>query len=147
MLVHVGVPLALLRTLRADLHADLEHRSDQIFIRACSPRSDCCRGPANVGTIKVEPNALDQLLYMLRFAQAGIGADRAHLSAIEAFFDAPDQTVVCVALDAWVRADDLARVHCFLNGLSVSKHNPRVGLRFREPQRQRRCAYGPAESA
>src|SRR3954447_22385 len=71
MRVHLGMLLALLRAQPAGRGTGVEHAADHLLVRAGASRSEASSDVADIGTIKIEPNALCQLGDVV-LAEAGI---------------------------------------------------------------------------
>ena len=79
----LGVPLALLSAHPARPRARLQSRSRHLRVERRLPREDLAGGIAEIGAVEVEADAASQHLYV-SFAEAGVGAGRAGLGAVEA---------------------------------------------------------------
>jgi hypothetical protein len=90
--------------------AGFEHRPEQFFVGAGSPRSDRAGRKAHIRAIEIETDALFQPLDMV-FPEAGVGAGKAGLAAIVAFLDAANERVVHPAVHVRMRADDVLNMH------------------------------------
>jgi hypothetical protein len=113
VLVLLGVPLAFVSTGAAGQSAGFEHRAQRGFIAAGAAGRHRASGPAGVGTVQVQPDALGQLLDHV-LTKAGVGAGDTGLFAIEAGFYAADENIVRVAPHVRVGADHLLGVHGIL---------------------------------
>lgn len=110
MLMMAGVTLALVAAHTAGGGAGLQHEADDLLVGAGPPRRHGAGRGAHVGTVRVEADALGELLHRL-FPQAGVGAGGTSIGAIVTVLDAADQGVVRVALNMGVRADDFLNMH------------------------------------
>lgn len=68
------------------------------------------RSSADIRAIEIESDALGQSINHF-FAEAGVGARRAGLSAVETLFDAVDQRVIGATAHMRMRADHLLNLH------------------------------------
>jgi|tagenome__1003787_1003787.scaffolds.fasta_scaffold20830721_2 hypothetical protein len=74
--------------------------------------NDAARRLADVGAVKVEPNAPHQLGHV-RLAQAGIGAAGARGGTVEAFVDAAEEELAIKCDRPRVPLDDFSDCHFF----------------------------------
>jgi hypothetical protein len=95
VLVHLGVPFALVTAGSAGGHAGLERGAGEVGVVAGVPRQHPTRGVTDVGAVQAGTDALDQVGDP-GLAQARIGARSTGLGAVEAFVDTPGQ---CCAVD------------------------------------------------
>jgi hypothetical protein len=110
MLMATGVTFAFFRAARARERADLERRAQHRLVRPGSARSERTRRAAQVRTIRIEANALTQLLDH-RLGETSVGARDARLCAREAFVDAANERRAVVAFDVGMRAYYLLGIH------------------------------------
>ncbi|KAK0342237.1 hypothetical protein LTR94_023029 [Friedmanniomyces endolithicus] len=110
MLVHLGVFLTFDSAIRAGLGASLEHALDQCLVAAGATRGEAGRGQADVGAIKIEADALGEILHHI-LGQAGIGADVAHRGAAVSRFDRANETVVDASAHVGMGADHWLDLH------------------------------------
>jgi hypothetical protein len=81
VLVHLGMRRALVSAAPADGDARLEQRPGDVGVVLGLPAHHPDRRRADIGTVKVEPDALDQVLDLL-FAQTVVGAGGARLGTV-----------------------------------------------------------------
>lgn len=93
MLMHVGMPLALLGADTAGQFARGKLGDDHGFIAAGAAGSDVGRCGADVSAIEIDTDALTKLGDHI-LTEARVGARRADLGAFETLLDAPDEGVV-----------------------------------------------------
>src|SRR3954471_1865845 len=93
VLVDVGVAGALVAAGPARRGAGLQDRAGQVRVVAGVPREHPASGVADVGAVEVGADARPQLGDHL-LAQAGVGAGRAGLRALEARLDAGDELLL-----------------------------------------------------
>ena len=110
MLMHLGVLLAFDRAIRASLGASLEHPLNQRLVAADATRGEAGRGQADVGAIKIEADALGEVLDHV-LGQAGIGADVAQRGAAISRLDRANETVVDAAAHVRMGADHWLDLH------------------------------------
>ena len=92
VLVLVGVLLALLGAEAAGRAEGLDLLADERVLRLRLAREDAAGGGADVGAVEVGADALAELGGLL-LREAGVGAGRAGLLALEAVIDAGDEGV------------------------------------------------------
>ena len=105
MFMFVPEPRAFISAQPTGSGACPQHFADDFKVRAGLARRNGCCNSANVGAIKIEPNALPQFLNAV-FAEAGISAARADQGAIAAFADAANERLIDAALHVGVCARD-----------------------------------------
>jgi len=110
-----GVPLALCGTRPACCLAGRKHGAENLLVRPGPSRRNRTRREARIRAVEIEADALRELWNHV-FAEAGIGADDASLSARVALFYAADHGIVRAALRLRMRADHLLDVHGHLLG-------------------------------
>jgi hypothetical protein len=109
VLVHAGMPLALLGAKCTGLRAGLEGGDDHLLVSAGPAAADCASRQTDVCAIEVEADASPKLRdYLLR--QACVGARRAALGAALASLNAADEHVVRVAADVGVSGNHVSHV-------------------------------------
>jgi hypothetical protein len=90
MLVVGGVPLTLVAAQPAGFGASLEGCTRHLWLEGGLSRDYPAGGVANVGAVEVESDAAGERLGIF-LAEAGVGASRATLGAVEAGLDALHQ--------------------------------------------------------
>jgi hypothetical protein len=110
MVMHAGVAPAFLTAKAAGRFAGHQHLADHLLVRTCPAGSHSASRSANIGAIEVEPDAPGKILEH-PLPEAGVRAGGAGLGTVVAFFNAPNQRVVCVAPDVRMGADHLHGVH------------------------------------
>lgn len=110
MLVHAGVAIAFLAAQAAGRCAGFQHTAYHLLVRTGPTGGNRSGGGANVGAIEIQANALGQLLDHV-LTQAGVGAGCADLGTRVALLNAPDESIVRVALHVWMGANHLLNMH------------------------------------
>ena len=135
MLMHAGMPGAFLTADAAGLGAGLQGQPDHIGIGAGPPRGHRSGSGADIGTIEIKPDTLDQIPDHI-LSQACIGAGRARLGAVIAFLDAAQQRIRYVRVDLGMGADHFTNVHGLPLSLSWKNCNwGKPGTRANVPGR------------
>lgn len=88
VLVHPGVPLALISTRPTSGCARFKLRPGRRPIRLSLSRQEPSGGIAHVSTVQVEADATDEHLEVLLLSKASIGAGRTRLGTVAAGLDA-----------------------------------------------------------
>ena len=101
---------AFLRASAARNDAALQDAADHVVTRFRPARGDRAGDRANLGTVKVQANAVEQW-FGRRLGETGVRASRAGLSGVVAGFDAADDGLVGLAPDSRMAADHLPGVH------------------------------------
>jgi hypothetical protein len=110
VLVLTCVTLALLRTNPAGNSTGANHLPNDLLVGPRSAARHRAGRIANVSAVKIEPNALRQLLNTI-LTKTGISAGYAALGTRVAFLDAFDQRGVSAAFDMGVGANHFLHVH------------------------------------
>ena len=110
VLVFAGMLLALFAACPAGCLARLDGGAQNIDVRPRAARGHRARGGADVGAIKVQPNALLHLVDRL-LGQASVGAGGAGLGAAISLLDALQEPVGRAPLNIGMGAHHLADTH------------------------------------
>ena len=102
--------LALFRAEAAGRAASLDDRRQDLFIRARAARGHGAGRNADIGAVKIEPDALLELLNVV-LGEAGVCAGRAGLRARVTFLDTAQQRVGVFAPNIGMGMDHLLYVH------------------------------------
>ena len=90
MLMHLGMPLALIAAAPAGCHAGLQLRSGHIGVVVGLAAHHPQRGRAHIGAVQAQADALGQLSHIL-LRQAVVGAGGAGLGAVRQRLDSSGQ--------------------------------------------------------
>jgi hypothetical protein len=116
MLVVFGVPLALVAAAPARLTASFDKPPTEVGVVLDLAGHDAHRRVAHIGAVEVQANALAKVLD-IRFAEAGVGASRAALCAVDEGLDR-----VCEQLDVEIEGGRVCLDHR-LGVVGVVRHS------------------------
>ncbi len=123
MRMPVGMVGAFLAAGPTDVGAEHERHADQRGVR-CRPTQRQDRGgPADLGAVEIEADAVPQPLDR-GFGKAGIGAGHASRAAIEAGLGGPQQRLVHRSRDVGMGGDHVTQGHGWLPSGSARTGQP-----------------------
>src|SRR5260370_11996427 len=101
VLVHPGMPLALVAAALAAGHAGLQERLDDVGVVLGLAADDPNSSAADVSALQAQPDARDEL-GDVRLAQVGVGVGRAGLAAVAERVDGGGQHAGVDVYVAWI---------------------------------------------
>lgn len=110
MLVLRRMALAFLTADPTNLRADLQHRTENILVRAGASRTDSARRGADIGAVEIEADTSAQLRDAV-LRETSVRASDAGLRAVEAEFHAVHESAVHIAANVGVSGGDRLYVH------------------------------------